>query len=381
MGATMGRAVTTSGRLHVLHVVVQAGPANSQWNEHCLPAADRHVITVCSLLPSTVAPDPRIRRYDGTGSRLGALRVLRSALRGGEYDVVHVHAPSSAALLLGAAALGRRRVDDVVLTLHNSWPNFRPRNRLLAVLVMAVVPTTVACSSSAAASVPRWVRRLARRPMQVVTNGVDVERVERAGEEHHLRPSNGAGRTVVSVGRMIPIKDQATLLTAFASASRPHDRLVVLGDGPLRAELEQLAGRLGVAERVELPGLLPRDEVYRLLGRADAYVSTSRGEGLPLSVLEALAARLPAVLSDIPPHREVAAATAAARLVPVGDARAFADALSRLLALPPEQRAALGRSARKAVTDAFSVHSMTDGYARIYAALRRGDRQPIGAAA
>jgi glycosyltransferase involved in cell wall biosynthesis len=365
----------------VLHVVVQAGPANSQWNEHCLPAADRHVITVCSLLPSTVAPDPRIRRYDGTGSRLGALRVLRSALRGGEYDVVHVHAPSSAALLLGAAALGRRRVDDVVFTLHNSWPNFRRRNRLLAALAMAVIPTTVACSSSAAASVPRWVRRLARRPMRVVTNGVDVERVTRAGEEHYLRPSNGAGRTVVSVGRMIPIKDQATLLTAFAAASRPHDRLVVLGDGPLRAELEQLAGRLGVAGRVELPGLLPRDEVYRLLGRADAYISTSRGEGLPLSVLEALAARLPAVLSDIPPHREVAAATAAARLVPVGDARAFADALSRLLALPSEQRVALGRSARKAVTDAFSVHSMIDGYARIYAALRRGDRQPIGAAA
>jgi glycosyltransferase involved in cell wall biosynthesis len=381
MGATMGRAVTTSGRFHVLHVVVQAGPANSQWNEHCLPAADRHVITVCSLLPSTAAPDPRIRRYDGTGSRLGALRVLRSALRGGEYDVVHVHAPSSAALLLGAAALGRRRVDDVVLTLHNSWPNFRPRNRLLAALAMAVIPTTVACSSSAAASVPRWVRRLARRPMQVVTNGVDVERVARAGEQNHLRPSNGAGRRIVSVGRMIPIKDQATLLTAFASASRPHDRLVVLGDGPLRAELEQLADRLGVADRVELPGLLPRDDVYRLLGRADAYVSTSRGEGLPLSVLEALAARLPAVLSDIPPHREVAAATAAARLVPVGDPRAFADALSRLLALPSEQRAALGRSARKAVTDAFSVNSMTDGYARIYAALRRGDRQQIGAAA
>lgn len=377
----MGRAVTTSGRLHVLHVVVQAGPTNSQWNEHCLPAADRHVITVCSLLPSTVASDPRIRRYDGTGSRLGALRVLRSALRGGEYDVVHVHAPSSAALLLGAAALGRRRVDDVVFTLHNSWPNLRRRNRLLAALAMAVIPTTVACSSSAAASVPGWARRLARRPMQVVTNGVDVERVARAGEEHYLRPSNGAGRTVVTVGRMIPIKDQATLLTAFASASRPHDRLVVVGEGPLRAELEQLAGRLGVADRVELPGLLQRDDVYRLLGRADAYVSTSRGEGLPLSVLEALAARLPAVLSDIPPHREVAAATAAARLVPVGDARGFADALSRLLALPSEQRAALGRSARKAVTDAFSVHSMTDGYARIYASLRRGDRQPIGAAA
>ncbi len=375
----MGSAVTTSGRCHVLHVVVQAGPTNSQWNEHCLPMADRHVITVCSLLPSTVAADPRIRRYDGTGSRLGALRVLRSALRSGGYDVVHVHAPSSAALLLGVAALGRRRMDDVVFTLHNSWPNLRRRNRLLAALAMAVIPTSVACSTSAADSIPSWVHRIARRPVQVVTNGVDVQRVVKAGED--ATPSAGSGRTVVSIGRLIPIKDQATLLTAFATASRPGDRLVVIGDGPLRDDLEQLAGRLGVADRLELAGLLPRDEVYRVLAAADAYVSTSRGEGLPLSVLEALAAELPAVLSDIPPHQEVAAATAAARLAPVGDARAFADALTRLLVLPLEQREALGRSARKAVTDAFSVHSMTDGYARIYAALRRGDRQPIGAAA
>jgi len=376
----MGRAVTTSGRLHVLHVVVQAGPTNSQWNEHCLPMADQHVITVCSLLPSTVAADPRIRRYDGTGSRLGALRVLRSALRSGGYDVVHVHAPSSAALLLGVAALGRRRMDDVVFTLHNSWPNLRRRNRLLAALAMALIPTSVACSTSAADSIPGWVRRIARRPVQVVTNGVDVQRVVKAGEEAPAAPA-GTGRTVVSIGRLIPIKDQATLITAFATASRPGDRLVIVGEGPLRGELERLAGRLGVADRLELPGLLPRDEVYRVLAGADAYVSTSRGEGLPLSVLEALAAQLPAVLTDIPPHQEVAAATAAARLVPVGDARAFADALSRLLALPLEQREALGRSARKAVTDAFSVHSMTHGYARIYAALRRGDRQPIGAAA
>jgi glycosyltransferase involved in cell wall biosynthesis len=272
-------------------------------------------------------------------------------------------------------------MDDVVFTLHNSWPNLRRRNRLLAALAMAVIPTSVACSTSAADSIPGWVHRLARRPVQVVTNGVDVQRVLKAGEEAPAAPSTGAGRTVVSIGRLIPIKDQVTLLTAFATASRPGDRLVVIGDGPLRGDLERLAGRLGVADRVELPGLLPRDEVYRVLAGADAYVSTSRGEGLPLSVLEALAAELPVVLSDIPPHQEVAAATAAARLVPVGDARAFADALTRLLALPLEQREALGRSARKAVTDAFSVHSMTHGYARIYAALRRGDRQPIGAAA
>lgn len=384
-----GTAGAVPARLRVLHVVVQAGPTNSQWNEHCLPAADQHRITVCSLFPSTVPADSRIKRLEGDGSVRGAMRVLRAALRSDEYDVVHVHAPASAALLIGACVLERRRWDDVVFTVHNSWPNLRRRNQALATLALAVFPVGVACSRSAAESMPGLVRRLARRPVEVVTNGVDVDRVDQAlradpvllGDEADTARRASDGITVVTVGRLIPIKDQATLLTAFAASARPQDRLVLVGEGPLRAELEQLAARLGISDRVRMPGLVPRDTVYRMLGDADVYASVSLGEGLPLSVLEALAAGLPAVLSDIPPHQEVAAVTTAAQLVRVGDADALAERIIRLQRMPANERAALGRRGRKAVVDRFSVRAMTQAYRCLYAATRERTQQTIGAAA
>ncbi len=365
-----------SSRLRVLHVVVQAGPTNSQWNEHCLPVASEREIAVCSLFPATVVDDPRIARLEGDGSVRGALRVLRTALREADYDVVHVHAPASAALLLSACALEHRRWDDVVFTVHNSWPNFRLRNRLLAAVGVATFPVVVACSRSAADSFPRAVRRLAPGGrIAVVCNGVDVDRLDQALSAAP-GPPPGPGVTVVTVGRLIPIKDQAALFTAFASLAGPDDRLLVIGEGPLRAELEQLAGALGIADQVEMPGLLARDEVYRALARSDLYVSSSHGEGLPLSVLEALAAGLPTVLTDIPPHRELAASNDAARLVPVGDVGALAETIAHLRSMPPSNRAALGRRGRQTVVDRFSVRAMSLGYRSLYTSMSARTQRP-----
>lgn len=374
--APVDGAASSSSRLRVLHVVVQVGPTNSQWNEHCLPVATEREITVCSLFPASVADDPRIRRFEGDGSVRGALRTLRTALRHSEYDVVHVHAPASAVLLLVACALERRRRDDVVFTLHNSWPNLRLRNKALAAVGVAAFPVVVACSRSAADSFPRTVRRLAPGGrIAVVPNGVDVGRLDRA-QDAAAEPLTGPGITVVTVGRLIPIKDQAALLAAFARVAGPDDRLLVVGEGPLRAELERQARALGIADRVRMPGLLARDEVYRMLAGADVYVSASHGEGLPLSVLEALAAGLPTVLSDIAPHRELAESNDAVRLVPVGDVDALAAAIGHLRDLPAPDRTALGRRGRQPVIDRFSVEAMNLGYRSLYTSMSARTQRP-----
>jgi glycosyltransferase involved in cell wall biosynthesis len=360
-------------RLRVLHVVVQAGPTNSQWNEHCLPVADERDLTVCSLLPATVAPDARITRLEGDGSLRGALRVLRRALRQGGHDVVHVHAPASAALLLAAGVLERRRPSDVVFTLHNSWRNLRPRNRPLAAAAMATFPVTVACSSSAAQTIPRSVRRFARGGVRVVPNGVDVERIDRVlatrPPEATDETPGPTGLRIATVGRLIPIKDQATLLEAFARVAREHDRLEIVGEGALRGRLERQAADLGIADRTRFHGLLPRDEVYGLLGRCDVFASPSHGEGLPLSVLEAMAVGLPVVLSDIGPHRELVAGTVGATLAPVDDVAALAGSLTTLQALTAAQRAQRGASCRQAVVGQFSLGAMARGYAAIYSGM------------
>lgn len=366
-----GDEATAPDPLRVLHVILQAGPTNSQWNEHCLPVADQRLLVVCSLFPATVPEDPRIERFEGDGSVRGALSVLRRALRRGGYDVVHVHAPASAAMLIAACALEHRTRSDIVFTLHTSWPNLRLRNRWLAAAAIRAFPYSVCVSRSAAESVPTWVRRLAGRPLAVVPNGVDVDRIDRARGGPFVDRSRepGAGLTFVTVGRLIPIKNQATVLRAFAKVAGRDDRLLIIGEGPIRAELEQLTRSLGIEDRVELLGLVPRDEVYRLLAVADAFVSASDVEGLPVGVLEAMSAELPVVLSDIPPHREIVESTPGATVVATGDVTALADAMSGLRDTDLPARRAAGRSARRTVVDRFGLRSMAAGYYDVYAGV------------
>ncbi|HSR23706.1 MAG TPA: glycosyltransferase, partial [Candidatus Eisenbacteria bacterium] len=118
--------------------------------------------------------------------------------------------------------------------------------------------------------------------------------------------------------------------------------------------------------RVELTGLLPREQVYGRLLDADVFLSTSRIEGLPVAVIEAMACRRPVVLSDIPAHREIAAGADFVPLVPVGDVDGFARELRRLRGLAPAERAAIGERCRTLVQARFDLHTMRAGYERVY---------------
>jgi glycosyltransferase involved in cell wall biosynthesis/capsular polysaccharide biosynthesis protein len=360
----------TPAPLSVLHVVVRAGPTNSQYNEHCLPVLAERRITVCSLFPADVKPPPALRMVEGDGTRYGCFRALRKALALGPYDVVHVHAPASGVLTLMTYLVTRRSRRNLVFTVHNSWPNFRLRNRLFLYWILARYPVVVTCGRSVRDSVPAVLRMLFGGRISVVQNGVDLERIDRV--RRGLAPPNGhptTGVEIVSVNRLIPLKDPYTVLEAFVHASGPDDRLVLVGDGPLREEIDRALETAHLTRRVELSGLVPRDEVYRMLSRADFLVSASRGEGLPVSVLEAMACGCPVVLSDIPPHREVATLAPGIPLVKTGDIRALADAMRTMSATDPETRRRLGDQGRRCVEEHFSVRSMNDAYGEIYREL------------
>ena len=135
--------------LSVLHVIVRAGPTNSQYNEHCLPVLDTRTITVCSLFPADVTPPDRLRLFEGDGSVGGCFRALRRTLAADEYDVVHVHAPASGIVTLWTYLRLRRSPRDLVFTIHNSWESFRRRNRLFLRLIMLFFPLVVVCGQAA----------------------------------------------------------------------------------------------------------------------------------------------------------------------------------------------------------------------------------------
>ena len=205
--------------LSVLHVIVRAGPTNCQYNEHVLPVVGWRHVTVCSLFPAVDVLPPRgLTLHEGDGSVRGGARALRRALTSDTYDVVHVHAPASAMLTLAVYRGLRRSREDLVFTIHNSWRNFRFRNRLFLRAVLALFPLVVVCGQAAFESLPRRLARRAGDRLAVVANGVDVDRVHRVLAGRPDRPSHRSrrGLTVVSLNRLIPLKDPGTLLRAFA---------------------------------------------------------------------------------------------------------------------------------------------------------------------
>lgn len=151
--------------------------------------------------------------------------------------------------------------------------------------------------------------------------------------------TEGAPPVVLAVGRLTALKDFPTLLRAFAQLHAPA-RLLILGEGEQRAGLEQLAQQLGIAERVQLPGYEPNP--FRYMRRASVFVLSSRCEGLPNALIQAMACGCPVVATDCPSGpREILADGKYGALVPVGDVDALADAIlqglqGRIPHAPPE---------------------------------------------
>ncbi|MGE5764749.1 MAG: glycosyltransferase [Mycobacterium leprae] len=120
--------------------------------------------------------------------------------------------------------------------------------------------------------------------------------------------------------------------------------------------------------------------MYRHLADADVYVSTSRGEGLPVAVLEAMACGVPVVLSDIPQHREIVGDADVAPLVPADDIAGFAAAIERFRRMPRQERDSLGERCRALVAERFSVQAMNRAYERLYRDRVRRQSRPEGQA-
>lgn len=158
-----------------------------------------------------------------------------------------------------------------------------------------------------------------------------VDQTRKAGG---ARPAKrDQGRTVISVGRLEGVKNYKLLVTAFARAvglrGHSEDRLVILGEGYQRGEIEGLAKTLGVAAQVSLPGFV--DGVFDHLAQADLFVSTSRYEGLGNALLEAIGAGIPCIATTTAGAREVARHVGAIELVPQSDPDALAQAIAAQL--------------------------------------------------
>ncbi len=205
---------------------------------------------------------------------------------------------------------------------------------------------------------------------RIILNGIDCGRVRSLARDRAL--SRGAlelpaaGLVIGTVARFDPVKGLDVLLHAFARLG--DARLLIVGDGPESGHLRGLAGRLGIERRVVFAGLIP--EAARCLPALDLYVSASRGEGLPLSLLEAMAGGLPVVATRVAGHVDAVEDGVTGLLAPADDSAALAAAIGALLA-DPARRATMGAAGRRRVEDRFSAARMAAELAALYRAAAR----------
>jgi phosphatidyl-myo-inositol alpha-mannosyltransferase len=295
----------------------------------------------------------------------GSWRRLRSAMRAFRPDVVHVHEPftPSTSMLATLAA-----TTPVVATFH-SWLD-RSRLMELSAPVLRQVDRRIDAAvavSEAAASFARYVRR---GPIEIVPNGVDVVRfAEPAGAPEGLPP----GRRILWVGRLDPQKGFGVMVDAFAQLARDLEdvSLLVAGEGRDRVALRSLPRQ--ARNRVVPLGAVAHDELPRYHAAATVFCSPAVGqESFGVTLVEAMAAGVPVVATDIPGYREVVRDGVDGLLVRPNDPEALAGAIRRVLS-EPELAPRLSAAGRARAPD-FAWDAVVPRLEAVYGRALNGTR-------
>lgn len=286
-------------------------------------------------------------------------------LRERRIDVVHCHDMYSNVFgtLWGRAAGVRRIIASRRWWASLPQAKLRVANRIAYRLAHAVLANSEAVGRSLVESDGVRASRIG-----IVTNFLEPaafafpgDAVRAAGRaELGLAPGD---RVIGIVARLDPVKDHATLLRAFATLEHDALRLLLIGDGPCRTSLEQLARELGCAGRVCFAGTRPNRPNLHFL--SDIAVLSSRSEGFPNSLAEAMAAARPVVATDVGGVADAVVEGETGLLVPAGDPAALAAALKALLDDPPLARR-LGLAGKERASARFGeaavLRSLLDFY-------------------
>lgn len=351
--------------VNILHLVTYAGETCPAYQQFSLFGDIRHKNTLCTYyMRGNNVNDSGIDFFSGDGTLIGFLRVLKNALSTNSYDVIHVHYSFLFFfLLLASLWLRRNLIRSTVYTVHTSYPNLKLRNRFFTAVAFAFSRRVVFCSKASRDSFPRHFLRLAGKRQRVIPNGVNLSRIDISPSRKVMRDSQLA---IVSVGRLIKVKNPRATLEAFIQLAGHKDTLTFIGEGERREELQTLAEKNEVRDRIQFTGVIARDDVYAYLKAADLFVSSSRVEGMPIAVLEAMACRCPVILSDIPPHREISETADFIPLVSPDDPARLSREIERFRLMAPLERKRIGDMCRSLVEERFSLSKMLNEYHQIY---------------
>ena len=304
------------------------------------------------------------------GTDLGLPLRLARWFRAHRTQVVHTH--NELPLIYGAPG-GKLARAVVVHSKHGIVPVSRRAHWLRR--AAATAADVFVAVSAATADVARAHHECESAKLRVVINGTDLSRFPAPAESREeIRRELGipaGARVLITVGRLVKEKNHALLLRAAAPPLRDDRRLVVVGDGVLRGDLQAQKAQLEGGAYVHFTGA--RHDIPALLAAADAYVLSSDTEGLPIGLLEAWAAGLPVISTAVGGIPAAVGTQETAILVPQGDAVALGKAIDRALEGDDALRAMAERG-RRNVLETYSAEQMANQYFELYQVCRQARR-------
>lgn len=365
-------AIPLTPRLLVIVTLAEAGGAQTFAATLVAGLRERYEVEVAARGPGALAdacadlgvPFHHVRhlvRNPHPYHDIAAVRELRSLARVVAPDIVQINSSKAGVLArLALAGLGTR----TVFTAHG-WA-FSGRGGAAGALYagseQAVAPLTdaIVCVSSHDLQLARERGISPREGLHVIHNGVDAPLALPT-----RRPPGG--RLVLGcTARLAPPKDLITLLDALAHPGCEAWELRVFGEGPDREEIERHRDALGLTDRVRLLG--HRTDVAEQLGDCDAFVLITDWEGLPYSILEAMAAGLPVLATRVGGIPDLVVPGSTGELVPPRDAAEAARVLAAWAA-DPSALPRLGRAAHERARDSFSRERMVGRYDALFGSL------------
>lgn len=303
---------------------------------------------------------------------LGTLRDLFRLFKKERPVIVQTHLPASEYLALIAGKLAG--VPCLIYTFVSS--NFLPERegkslrtwlrirltRFLCGISQVIVANSLAVQEKLLDMFPEHSSSI-----RIIPQGIDLSQFEGLPKKDSIKNKIGmkSEAPLISViGRLSPVKNQAMLLKAFQGVSKryPDSGLVVVGEGPMRDTLLTLRAELGLDDKVHLLGRMPN--VAEVLAETDIFVSTSRWEGMPLAILEAMAASVPVVATAVPGIQELLEQEGGT-LVPLDDVEALEKALDRFIE-DPLLRERMGQKGKAWVLKFYSLPTYIQRWQALY---------------
>jgi len=292
---------------------------------------------------------------------------VRAAVARGRYDIVHTHLIHGD--LYGIAAARSAGLRRIISTKHG-YDNYEKPSRLYKLdgFVCRGAQRIITISDALQDYVHK-VEKIPKSRMTTVYYGIETDRMLAQAEAapfdraaHGLAPDDFL---IATVGRLVPVKGHPALFQALQGVINVHPqaRLLVIGDGPLRAELEGRVQELDIADNVQFLGF--RTDVPGILRACDLACYPTHGEGFGLGVVEALLQETPVIASRVMAIPELVYHEQTGLLVPPRNPNALRDAILKLIE-DPDMRQDMAHRGRQMVLENFTVDVMADRTERIY---------------